>query len=206
MWDRRKMRYVVWLFPCTAVCHHRKCFHFFASKAVAENFGKGGLLKYDCWMEIVCYCWLYVKFGKEEIIFNLWPTKKCSIVSVVLLGSSRKGVFNPFWNFCQLWNLCLCSWSCVCECIHCLQVHFLLTAKALWILRSVWLDMIRGASFRLIQSMLKGGGKCVNVGLGGDNPCCCFITLRIYGDRSLGTVMFFHQTCSLWKKQKKRSL
>lgn len=82
----------------------------------------------------------------------------------------------------------------MCECIHCLQVHFLLAAKALWILRSVGLDMIRGASFRLIQSTLKGGGKCVNVRLDSDSPYCCFITLRIYGDRSLRYCQVFRQT------------
>lgn len=32
------MRYIMRLFPCIDVCHHRKCFHFFPSKAEDEDF------------------------------------------------------------------------------------------------------------------------------------------------------------------------
>lgn len=132
----------------------------------------------------------------------------------VLFGSIGEGILFLFETSV---SLCLCSWSCACEWIHGLQVHFLFAAKALWILRSVWLDMIRDASFRLIQSALKGGGKCLNVGLDSDNPCCCFVTLsdnpsccfvtlRIYGDRSLWYCHIFSSNIVFTVKQTKKEL
>lgn len=49
--------------------------------------------------------------------------------------------------------LVLFEWS------HCLQINFLFTAKAFWILRSVWLDMIRGAFLQAHPKHIKGRGK-----------------------------------------------
>lgn len=122
----------------------------------------------------------------------------------ILLGSIRKRVLFLFGTSVNH-GAFACVPGPVCEWVHGLQVHFLLTAKSLWILRSVWLVMVRSASFRLIQSRLKGGGKCVSVGLDSDDPCCCLLLWGYMEIEAFGTITFFHQTlCSLWTKQKKR--